>query len=223
VCKGVPPFLYMGDEEQKRILDLSEHLEYYEIQNLLHYMLKEEDLLKGVFPRISLEILYINLFNLSRLRDVEKAIDDLGRQDVIERPPQVRQERRETASIPAGHSVTEPERPEESAKPRPATEKKPEEPRRLDEVGFIEYLKSRKPMAGSLLANLKVEMTEDSLVIYMEKSAMLLEDSGQKEEIGELLRQFFGREMGLVFKDGGDIKRNGLEDFMREAETLFNK
>jgi DNA polymerase III subunit gamma/tau len=223
VCKGVPPFLYVGDEEQKRILDLSERLEYYEIQNLLHYTLKAEDLLKGVFPRISLEILYINLFNLSRLRDVEKAIDDLGRQEIVERPVQVKQEREEAPSMPAGHSSRDWEGPEEPRKPIPATEKKVEEPRRLDEIGFIDYLKSKKPMAGSLLGNLKLEMTGDSLVIYMEKSAILLEDSGQKEEIGNLLKEFFGKEMGLVFKDGGDIKRNGLEDFMREAETLFNK
>ena len=107
----------------------------------------------------------------------------------------------------------------------PAPEPKAEreiQPPKLDEHGFIEYLKGKKPMAGSLLGALKVEMEEESLVVYMEKSAVLLEDSGQKDEIRELLKEFFGREMGLVFKDGGEVKRNGLQDFMREAETLFN-
>ena len=224
VCKGVPPFLYVGEQEQKRILELSEGLEYYEIQNLLHYMLKAEDLLKGVFPRISLEILYINLFNLSRLRDVEKVIDDLARHDMPEAPSPVRQERQETDPRPATHTipVREPESRTEPVKLKPTVEKRAEEPRRLDEIGFIEYLKKKKPMAGSLLGSLKVEMTEDSLVVYMEKSAVLLEDGGQKEEIKALLKEFFGKDMGLVFKDGGDVKRNGLEDFVREAETLFN-
>ena len=227
VCKGVPAFLYVGEEEKQRIVDLSENLEYYEIQNLLHYLLKAEDLLKGVFPKISLEILYINLFNLSKLRDVEKAIDDLERHDLPENPPAMRQERHEKKPQwlqPAVHATRErqPEKREETVKPVPAPERKPAEPRRMDEVGFIEYLKGKKPMAGSLLGNLKVEMAENSLVIYMEKSAILLEDSGQKEEIKELLKEYFGREMGLVFKDGGDVKRNGLEDYVREAETLFN-
>jgi len=56
---------------------------------MLHYLLKAEDLLKGIFPKISLEILYINLYNLLKLRDVEKIIDNLSRhggQDHIEAP-----------------------------------------------------------------------------------------------------------------------------------------
>jgi DNA polymerase III subunit gamma/tau len=216
VCKGVPSFLYMGDEEQRKTLDLSERLEYYEIQNLLHYMLKEEDLLKGAFPKISLEILYINLFNLSKLRDVEKIIDDLERHEVPDRTEPVRRE----PAVSPERNVNVPER-KEYAPPEPKAEREIEPPK-LDEHGFIEYLKSKKPMAGSLLGALRVEMEEESLVVYMEKSAVLLEDGGQKDEIRELLREFFGREIGLVFKDGGEVKRNGLQDFMREAETLFN-
>ncbi|MDR2018765.1 MAG: DNA polymerase III subunit gamma/tau [Syntrophobacterales bacterium] len=220
VCKGVPSFLYMGDREQETTLSLSERLEYYEIQNLLHYLLKAENLLKGSFPRISLEILYINLFNLLKLRDVEKIIDNLEKHDVFEGAVQGGGHESAAAPSPAT-AIREPERREEPEKSG-ATAGKEAEPRRLDEIGFIEYLKSKKPMAGSVLGALKVEMTEDSLVVFMEKSAVLLEDPGQKEEIKGLLKEFFGRQIGLIFKDGGEIKRNSLEDFIREAETLFN-
>ena len=42
------------------------------------------------------------------------------------------------------------------------------------------------------------------------------------EEIKALLKEFFGRDIALVFRDGSDVKRNRLEDFRKEAETLFN-
>ena len=44
---------------------------------MLNYMLKSEDLLRGLFPKVSLETIYINLYNLSKLRDVEKVLDEL--------------------------------------------------------------------------------------------------------------------------------------------------
>ena len=40
-------------------------------------MLKSEDLLRGLFPKVSLETIYINLYNISKLRDVEKILDGL--------------------------------------------------------------------------------------------------------------------------------------------------
>ncbi|MGD0230556.1 MAG: DNA polymerase III subunit gamma/tau [Syntrophorhabdales bacterium] len=78
VCNGKPPFVFMDDEEYGRAEGLTKEVEYYEIQNMVHHMLKAEDLIRGIFPKVSLEILFINLYNLSRLRDVEAMIEAAG-------------------------------------------------------------------------------------------------------------------------------------------------
>ena len=77
VCGGLPSFLSMGEGEYQRTSQMLSNIEYYEIQNMLHYMLKSEDLLRGLFPKVSLETIYINLYNISKLRDVEKVLDGL--------------------------------------------------------------------------------------------------------------------------------------------------
>ncbi len=231
VCDGMPSFLYLGEEEQKKVLELSENLEYYEIQNMLHYMLKSEDLLKGIFPRVSLEVFYINLYNLSKLRDVEKVIDNLARHETHTRPMAAEEIR------PVAHESEERARKDTYAPPMDRSsgeeavratvrEKEPERapaPRSLDAAGFVEYLKGKKPLIGSILSDLVVKMEGDSIVVFSEKqTASIMDDPSQKEEIRQLLREFFGKEIGLVFRDGGEVKRNGLQDFVREAETLFN-
>jgi DNA polymerase-3 subunit gamma/tau len=223
VCEGTPPFLYIGEEEEKKIAVLSESLEYYEIQNMLHYMLKAEDMLKGLFPKISLEILYINLFNLSKLRDVEKIIDDLVRHEpktaVVHKPLSMPAENRAgfEKNVPAERSeaLYEPSRED-----IPVVRERPVE-RNVD--GFIEYLKEKKPFVGNIFANLTVKMNDDDLIVFTDKNSTLItDDVSHKEEIRELLKEFFGRDVRLLFKDGGDVKRDMLEDFLKEAQTLFN-
>jgi DNA polymerase-3 subunit gamma/tau len=56
VCRERPLFLYIGEEEYQRLSDMMKGIEYYEIQNMLNYLLKAEDLLKGLFPKVALEI-----------------------------------------------------------------------------------------------------------------------------------------------------------------------
>ena len=231
VCGGAPPFLYLGEEERKNILELSENLEYYEIQNMLHYMLKAEDLLKGVFPRISLEILYINLYNLLKLRDVEKVMDSLGRQGAEGQaaiaPRQERPVARPETEPPARPVVAEPPARPESPPVAPVVrdygeppEREPAHvsppaaevhavaPRRMDAAGFVEFLRGRKPLVGSIIGNLNVRMDDKCYYIYVDrKSASIMDDSSQKEEIKELLKEFFGKELGLAFKEGTEVEK----------------
>ena len=87
----------------------------------------------------------------------------------------------------------------------------------------MKYLLSRKPFVGSLFSNLEVRLEGDAYVVFMEKQkASMIDDGSQKEEIRELLKEFYGKEMVLIFKEGEEVKKNGLLDFVKEAETLFN-
>ena len=51
VWHGKPPFVFMDDEEFARSAELIKTLEYYEIQNMVHHMLRAEDLVRGIFPQ----------------------------------------------------------------------------------------------------------------------------------------------------------------------------
>ncbi len=193
VCEGVPPFLYIGEDEYKRVTVLLKDLEYYEIQNMLHYMLKAEDLLRGFFPKVSLEILYINLYNLTKLRDVERIIDNLGKHSY----------KRDEGH---GHDIDETVEHESGQ----------------DIKGFIEYLKKKKPLIGSIFDTLQINIEGDNVIVYMDKISNLIRgDAGQKEEIKKCLKEFFGKEMGLILKDAGEIKKNILDEYVKEAGTLF--
>jgi DNA polymerase-3 subunit gamma/tau len=190
VWDGIPPFLYIGEEEYKRIVGLLKGIEYYEIQNMLNYMLKSEDLLKGLFPRISLEIFYINLYNISKLRDVEKIIDSLDRHDY---------------------------RIEENI-----SNEKPEPEFEPDVKGFIEYLRKKKPMISSIFETLDIKIENSNVIVFLDRQySFIKDDSGLKQEIKKYLREFFGKEMGLILKDAGEIKKSVLEEYVKEAETLF--
>ena len=104
--QGRPSFVFMDDEEYKRATDLLKTVEYYEIQNMVHHMLKTEDLIRGVFPRASLEVLYVNLYNLSQLRDVEAMIDAGERKGARSQEP---------ADAPRASRPPEPQKPEQPA------------------------------------------------------------------------------------------------------------
>jgi len=197
VCDGIPSFLYIGEEEYKRVSGLLQGIEYYEIQNMLHYLLKAEDLLKGFFPKVSLEVLYINLYNLSKLRDVEKVLDNLERRDhTVE----------QTVVSPVEDFVA-----------REVTEPFHE----LDAKGFVEYVKKKKPFIGGVFENLQVQVEQDSFVIFLDKRYTgIIKTEG--DEIKRLLKEFFGRDMAIVIKDAGQVKKSILDDFVKEAESLFN-
>lgn len=197
VCDGIPSFLYIGEEEYKRVSGLLQGAEYYEIQNMLHYMLKAEDLLKGFFPRVSLEIIYINLYNLSKLRDVEKVLDKL--------------ERRDHTGGQAAPGHVEDLAAGEIAEPF----------REPDAKGFIEYVKKKKPFIGGVFENLEVQVEQNNFVVFLDKLYTgIIKTEG--DEIKHLLREFFNRDMAIVIRDAGQVKKNILDDFAKEAESLFN-
>ncbi len=183
VWEGKPPFLFIDDAEYTQFVELAKPVEYYEIQNMLNYVLQAEDLVRGTFPKISLEILFINLYNLSRLRDVEHVLGGITSSSL--RPEE---EHRDVPRLDVGLDAS-PEtklqaKPEAKAKPevRPKQEKadtaihaeapplvsQPPE-RNPTAQEFLDYLKSESPFISSVLQGLEIRAEDGKLVILLDK------------------------------------------------------
>ncbi|MCX5806115.1 MAG: DNA polymerase III subunit gamma/tau [Proteobacteria bacterium] len=212
VYDAMPPFIHMGEEEYDKITFMLKDIEYYEIQNMLTYLLKSEDLIKGFFPRISLEVLYINLYNLSRLRDVDKILDNLDNCEQKEHEDNRTDHKPEQTENTAEHESNKNGHKEEHN-----YETKPQG----DLQDFVEYLRKKKPFIGSILENLDLKIEDENIIISLDKKyAFVKNDMNLKEEIKQHLKVFFGKDMGLNFRVSGE-KRHLLEDYVKEAESLF--
>jgi hypothetical protein len=234
VYESIPPFIYMGEDEYQNIAEMLKETEYYEIQNMLNYLLKAEDLMKGFFPRISLETIYINLYNLSKLRDVDRALDNLGggkHGERLERP--VTDERREPQNQREPEDYREFQKPQKREDHREHFDQLPEKPESKEESvdqtipdqsvqGFIDYLSKKKPFIGSIFKNLDLQIDDEKITVAIDKNyTFIKEDTNLREEVRQHMKLFFGREMGLAFKDSEAKRQNSLEDYVREAESLF--
>jgi hypothetical protein len=175
-------------------------LEYYEIQNMLNYLLKAEELLKGLFPKVALEILYINLYNLSKLRDIERLIDTTERQDFFTEKQDIQKE------------------------DAPSSLQKEPETRRLDHDanGFVEYLKKNMPSVGNMMDSHEVMTEGDAFVVMADKQSHAM-FRHRSEEVKKHLADFFGRPMNYAVRDAGDTKKKTLDEYVKEAQTLFNR
>jgi hypothetical protein len=167
---------------------------------MLNCLLQAEDMLKGLFPKVALEILYVNLYNLSKLRDVEKLIDTWEKKEF----------RAETHDLQKEERLTPPQRDPE--------------PVRLDRSaqGFVEYLKKKMPSVGNMLDSHVVSIEGDTFIVIADKqSHALFRHRG--EEIKHHLTDFFGKTMKYALQESGDTKKNTLVEYVREAETLFHR
>ena len=235
--QGKPPFVFMDEEEHERAAGLLKAVEYYEIQNMVHHMLKAEDLIRGVFPRASLEVLYVNLYNLSQLRDVEAMVDAGARKEgraqepTAAPPPEPPAAVRRTYAPPPGRT-----RPADGPLPQTAAEADPAEPPAPVRQGgpaqtpaasgppgdFVSYLKEKSKMLFGMLASADMRVVDDRLVIAVDKqAAFLARDSAIAGELKKHASAFFGREISVRFVDGDDAKGDTIDDYMREAEAVF--
>ena len=192
IYDGSPPFLFISEDEGQRLSETLKNVEYYEIQNLLHYLLKSEDLLGGLFPKISLEVLYVNLYNLMRLRDVEEALEQIGQSDMkgivrtvtVEEPAKERRQKAEPKPHRVSETVTR------------------------DVKGFVGYLKEKKPFAGTMLEASAVELDGDTLVVMLDaRYAFMLEDKGLIEELKVHLGEYFGRTVEIAARQHRENKK----------------
>ncbi|MBA4390300.1 MAG: hypothetical protein C0399_05110 [Syntrophus sp. (in: bacteria)] len=230
VCEGLPSFLYMGEEQYQKINELLKGIAYYEIQNMVYYLLKSEDLLRGLFPKVSLETIYINLYNISRLRDVEKILDNLERyegKNENQRPQNTHQNHvgavpQQKVNVGPEEGPQQKELREEAVKKEPLPEHNDDEPRigsEPDVRGFVEYLKKKKPFVGGILESMEISIENEAIMFNLDKKYGTF-IKNELEEIKELLKKYFGKDMAIVMRDAED-KKNILEEYVREAESLF--
>lgn len=217
-CGGVPEFISLGEGEKDDLAKLIQDIEYYEIQNMLYYMLRSEDLVRGLFPRIALETLYINLYNLSQLKDVDKVIAELDRAG--------------PASSPAASGSAQTIRRDDAPRKPVFVPKADQEVSGEDEAagnhgkvedvhGFVEFLKKKKPFLGSMFDSCECMLQGEYFVVLVDKKYGNFIKS-EYEEIKDLASQFFGKVMKVEFRDASDRKKNILEEYVKEAESLFN-
>lgn len=228
VCGGLPSFLSMAEREYQRTSQMLSSIEYYEIQNMLHYMLKSEDLLRGIFPKVSLETIYINLYNISKLRDVEKVLDGLEKNSGSNMPATSQSS---GVNYKAAHppAFTERERPSADAVREVAVRhERPKEETAApsvtsgpDAAGFVEYLKKKKPFVGGIFEAMDLKMEGEGINLALDKKYSTFVKN-ELEDIKRLLKEYFGKEMFLTIKDGAEKKRDVLEEYVKEAESLFN-
>ncbi|HME45788.1 MAG TPA: DNA polymerase III subunit gamma/tau [Syntrophorhabdales bacterium] len=237
--EGKPPFLFIDEAEYNQLVELARPIEYYEIQNMLNYVLQAEDLVRGAFPKISLEILFINLYNLSRLREVERLLGN-----VPHTVPSPEQGHRDAPTVSSSLDAGLEDKLQ--AKPAVGPADKPQvkpESKKVDtltqEVGpsrasqpseggskaqeFLEYLKSESPFISSVLQALEIRVEDGNLIILLDKKyGFIRKDNNIISELKKQAAQFFGKEVGLQFSDANGPKEDSLEDYVKEAQSLFN-
>jgi DNA polymerase-3 subunit gamma/tau len=207
VWNGKPPFVFMDDEEYEKVTGLLKQVEYYEIQNMVHHMLQAENLVRGIFPKVALEVLFINLYNLSQLRDVEKMLD-ASPPVSSHAPPQTRY-----GDIPPDNTTRYEGGP-------PGQTSQADLP--SGQGDFMTYLKEKSKMLFAMLASLDMKVEEDKMVVSLDKdSAFLKNDAVGTGELRKHASAFFGREMTVRFVDGSGRRIDTLDDYVREAELLF--
>lgn len=198
-CGEIPSFVSIGDKERERYIEMAGLIDYNQIQEALNSLFTANDLLKGPFARLSLEILFINLFNkINRTNEKEQKREYISvKQDAFE-PEQKGIEEKKGFFENDWISLK-------------------------DLKGFISYIKEKKPFLGSMFENLNVELEEDTIVVFLDGNyTFIKDDKNKKDEIKKHATDFFEREMHVIFKETEGKKEEDIDDYVREAELIFN-
>lgn len=213
-----PPFVFMDSEEYERVAGLLKSIEYYEIQNMVHYTLRAEDMVRGVFPKVSLEVLFINLYNLSQLRSVETMLEGrTGRTAAV------------TEQQPVHREASRPKAEEPRRKEPPVPEAKPEQDGSsagvstfVEPSDFHDYLKKKDAMLYGILGSPDVRLEDDCILIPLDKRlSHVKNDPMAMTKLKKHAVDFFKREMTVRFVDGSGTKIDTIDDYVKEAELLF--
>ncbi|MCX7965581.1 MAG: DNA polymerase III subunit gamma/tau [Syntrophorhabdaceae bacterium] len=197
-CEEIPSFVSVSEQERERFIELSNLIPYFQIQDILNYLLTSFETLKGPFARFSLELLYINIFNMiNRPEENEKRLGLAATKNEF----QSQQEILENKKIPLEGNVE-----------------------KMDDLkSFIKYLKERKPFIGGIVENLDVKMEGDKFVIILDGNySFIKDDKNIKEDMKRLAHDFFKRDIALIFFEPQEKKREDISEYVREAELIFS-
>ncbi len=212
IFDSIPPFFFMGPDEFEKIKGLSAGFEYFEIQNMLDYLIKHEDMVGGTFPRIGMELLYINLSNLSKLRFVEETLSKVASSRPVPDGRSAEQVRPMDVPV-AAKKVDE-------TPPAVTVHHKTTEEKSLD--GFLTFLKRERPFLFGALGHISASLEGDLFVATGDKRfTFMLEDKEKQAELERYLKSYFGRKIVFSLREGSGPEQSILDSFMREAESLF--
>ncbi|HOP86461.1 MAG TPA: DNA polymerase III subunit gamma/tau [Syntrophorhabdaceae bacterium] len=198
-CGEIPSFVSLGENERERFLDLAGLIDYVMLQEILNELFTASDNLKGPFARLSLEILFINLFNkINRLEKKEEAVKEAYNTHEIYKS-QKRIEADKEDLYEEGLKNTK------------------------DLKGFIRYAKEKKPFIGAMFENIKLLMEEDIIKIFLDGNhTFVKEDKNTKDDIKRLACDFFKRDIEIMFFEPQEKKNEDIYDYVKEAESIFS-
>ena len=251
VWNDKPPFVFMDNEEFGKANELLKTVEYRQVQEMLRLMLEAEDLVRGAFPKTSLEVLFINLYGLAKGEYAGKPHTG-GDKEISAAPMQA-------AGRPASKGqleVAEPARPQlPEARPSAPVRQAPidsrlDDPEDEDDwmpVGdlpigrtspppaaqprpdgpsragdFPAYLKEQSTMLFGMLGAFKARAEDNNLVIALgRQSGQIKGDAAIANELKKLASDFYKMDMTIRFVDDVEKKEDTIDDYVKEAELLF--
>jgi len=84
-------------------------------------------------------------------------------------------------------------------------------------------LKAQSPFISSVLEYLEIRVEDGKLIILLDKKyGFIKSDNNIISELKSQAAQFFGKEVALQFADANGPKQDTLDDYVKEAQSLFN-
>jgi len=211
-CGEFPPFIFIGEQEYHRIEELIKDIDYSKIQDMLNHILSFENMLRGPFARVSLEMLFIRLSNIPKTRG-----NQFPEQRKIE-------DEKEDNNLYYPESTYKTQKLQEI---QDSTEQqgKADEKRELtyDLKGFINYMKDKRPFISAVFEALDVTIEDDRVNLILDKNySFIKDDKNIRDEIEGYLNSFFNKKMIVNYMDIGDKSADELYEYVREAESIFS-
>ena len=70
---------------------------------------------------------------------------------------------------------------------------------------------------------MEIRVEDGKLIVLLDKKyGFIRKDNNIINELKKQAAQFFGKEVGLQFSDANGPKEDSLEDYVKDAQSLFN-